>query len=129
MTGAADCPTLIAYPQLVWDVACAKYPPGPGYSWQAHLRELCKVARRVHQEQPVALKCAGEAERMHVWALSDVNPEMLVLDVLRSIASHPDSALWQREPLWWLNPYDPHLQPKSMKSRSPVGQSRRGTHI
>jgi hypothetical protein len=82
------------------------------------------VARRVHQEQPVALKCAGEAERMHVWALSDVNPEMLVLDVLRSIASHPGNVLWQRDPVWWANPYDPHLAPTLTKSWSPVGQSR-----
>jgi hypothetical protein len=125
---AADCTTLalVAYPRLVWDVAAARHPPGPTYSWQSHLRALCAVARQVHQVQPVELKFAGEAERMYVEALATVSVELLILDIERDRISRPQLP---RDALWWANPYDPHLKSRPVKSQSPAGQSRPDAHI
>jgi hypothetical protein len=48
----------------------------------------CRLARELHKAQPVELKVAGRAERMHVEALATVASEMLVLEVLAVIAAH-----------------------------------------
>jgi hypothetical protein len=127
MTVADDATlALVAYPRLVWDVTAAKHPPGPTYSWKAHLRTLCAVARQVHQAQPIELKVAGLAEQLHIAALADVSTELLILDIERDRISRPNLP---SDPLWWADPYDRHLQSKPVKSRSPVGQSRPDAHI
>ena len=117
---------LIAYPKL-WDASCELHPrSAPGYDWQEHLRTLCRLARELHREQPIALKVAGPAERMHIEALATVPVELLIIDIERDRISRPHLP---SDPLWWADPCDRHLRFKSMKPRSPVGQSRRDTHI
>jgi hypothetical protein len=124
----ADDPTLclVCYPRLVWDVAAAKHPLGKGYRWRSHLRTLCAVARQVYQAQPIELRVAGEAEQLHVAALADISVELLIIDIERDRISRPNLPA---DPLWWADPYDRHLRFKSMKPRSPVGQSRPDAHI
>ena len=109
MTDAVDSSTLalLAYPRL-WAASCELHPrAAPGYCWQSHLRALCKLARALHAEQPISLQVAGDAERLHIWALADVDPEMLILDVLRDRACRPHLPEF---PLWWLDPADSHLR-------------------
>jgi hypothetical protein len=125
---AADCPTLalVCYPRLVWDVVAAKHPQGVGYCWRSHLRELCRVARQVHQAQPIELRVAGVAEKLYVEALATVPVELLIIDIERDRISRPSlpANLW-----WWADPYDSHLKSKLRESRSPAGQSRPTTYI
>jgi hypothetical protein len=116
----------IVYPRI-WDRSCEIHSrSAPGYDWREHLRILCRLARELHKEQPIALKVAGEAERMHIEALATVPVELLILDVQRDRACRPHLPA---DPLWWADPYDRHLRFKSMKPRSPVGQSRPSAHI
>jgi hypothetical protein len=66
MTDAVDSSTLalLAYPGL-WAASCELHPrAAPGYDWREHLRCLCRLARELHAEQPIALRVAGDAERM-----------------------------------------------------------------
>jgi hypothetical protein len=109
MSSAADTPTLALLCYVdIWDRSCALHPrTASGYDWQAHLRCLCRLARALHAEQPISLKVAGDAERLHIWALADVDPEMLILDVLRDRACRPHLPEF---PLWWLDPADSHLR-------------------
>jgi hypothetical protein len=126
MTDAVDSSTLalVCYPGL-WDASCELHPrAAPGYDWRDHLRTLCRLARELHAEQPIALRVAGDSERLHIWALGDVDQELLILDIERDRISRPNLPV---DPLWWANPHDPHLKP--VKSRSSVGQSRPGAHI
>jgi hypothetical protein len=109
MSPAADTPTLalVAYGNL-WDASCAAHPRAAvDYSWQQHLRCLCKLARELHKAQPIALKVAGLAERMHIEALATVPVEVLILDIERDRISRPHLPA---DPLWWLDPRDSHLQ-------------------
>jgi hypothetical protein len=106
---------LVVYGDL-WNESCKCHPrDAANYSWQEHLRCLCRLARALHGERPIALKVAGEAEKVHIWALADVDPEMLILDVLRDRASRPHLPAFE---LWWLDPTDEHL--KSAPARQQV---------
>jgi hypothetical protein len=126
MPSAADTPTLalVIYPGL-WDASCEIHPrTAVDYSWQDHLRCLCRLARALHEEQPIALKVAGAAEKMHVEALATADPEMLILEVLAGAAAHPGSRLWQSDPLWWLDAHDRHLKPESGPEPARTGRPR-----
>jgi hypothetical protein len=127
MSSAADTPTLalLCYASL-WDSWCALHPrTASGYDWQEHLRTLCRLARALHKAQPIALKVAGLAERLHVQALGGVDPELLILDVIRDRASRPNLPKFE---LWWLDPTDEHL--KSAPARQQVvGRSSPGVHM
>ena len=117
MPHAEDTPTLalVVYGDL-WNESCKCHPrDAANYSWQEHLRCLCKLARELQQQQPVALRVAGEAERLLVWALADVNPELLILDIVRDRASRPGLPAFV---LWFLDPTDAHL--KSVPARQQV---------
>jgi hypothetical protein len=72
----------------------------------------------MHEERPIALRVAGPSEQTLIWALADVDPEMLILDLIARIASHPGDALWRDDPLWWLNPADEHLRTTPEPSRA-----------
>jgi hypothetical protein len=106
MTDADSTIALVAYPSL-WDRSCERHPRGPAYCWKAHLRTLCRLARDLDKEQPIALKVAGEAEKMHVAALADVPVELLIIDIERDRLSRPNLPA---DPLWWLDPRDSHLR-------------------
>jgi hypothetical protein len=81
---------------------------------------LCRLARTLHAEQPVALKVAGAAERMYIAALATVPVELLILDLVAAVASHPGDALWQSDPLWWADPdYVPAPEPVHTSRQSP----------
>jgi hypothetical protein len=95
--------TLVCYPGL-WDASCAIHPRAAvDYSWQDHLRTLCKLARALHAAQPIALKVAGSAEQMHIEALATVDVEVLILELCGNIATRADP-IWRDDPLWWLDP-------------------------
>jgi hypothetical protein len=125
MSDAASTLALVVYPGL-WDTSCELHPrSAAGYDWREHLRTLCRLARAIHEAQPVILRVAGEAEKMHVEALAYVPVELLILDVQRdrlSRAGLPD------DELWWLNPYDSHLKSEPASSRS-AGRSRPDAYI
>src|SRR6516165_9940188 len=107
---------LVCYPSL-WAASCEIHPrAAPDYDWQAHLRTLCRLARAVHQEQPISLKVAGLAERMHIEALATVCAELLILDVERDRISRPGLP---PDPLWWLDPNYQPLAPAVVGRRSP----------
>jgi hypothetical protein len=113
---------MLVYPAL-WAASRETHPRGPAYCWKAHLRDLCRLARELHRQQPVALKVSGLAEQMHIGALADVPVEILILDIERDRLSRPGLPA---DPLWWLDPFDSHL----LKSKpAPVGQVRPGAHI
>jgi hypothetical protein len=127
MPHAEDTPTLalVVYGDL-WNESCKCHPRVvPGYCWKSHLRCLCKLARALHEEQPIALRVAGEAEKLQVWALADVNPELLILDIVRDRASRPGLPAFV---LWFLDPTDAHL--KSVPARQQaVGRQPPGNYI
>ena len=109
MTDAVDSSTLalVAYPAL-WDASCEVHPrAAPTYCWQEHLRTLCRLARKLQEAQPITLRVAGLAERMHVEALATVPVELLILDVERDRLGRPHLPA---DPLWWLDPRDSHLK-------------------
>ena len=109
MTDAVHSSTLalVCYPGL-WDASCELHPrSAPTYCWQDHLRCLCRLAKALHKKQPIVLRVAGEAEKMHVAALATVPVELLILDVERDRLSRPHLP---SDPLWWLDPRDSHLR-------------------
>jgi hypothetical protein len=106
MTDAGSTLALVAYPGL-WDRSCERHQRGPTYCWQEHLRTLCRLARDLHKEQPVVLRVAGEAEKMHIAALATVPVELLILDIQRDRLSRPHLP---SDVLWWLDPHDRHLK-------------------
>jgi hypothetical protein len=117
MPHAEDTPTLalVVYGDL-WNESCKCHPRvAANYSWQEHLRCLCKLARALHEEQPIALKVAGLAEQMHIEALATVPVELLILDIERDRLSRPGLPKFE---LWWLDPTDEHL--KSAPARQQV---------
>jgi hypothetical protein len=124
MPPAADVLTstiaLVCYP-TIWSASVEVHPrTSPNYDWQAHLRTLCRLARALHEAQPVALRVAGPSEQMLVAALGTVDPEMLILDLVASVASHPGDTLWQDDPLWWCDPsYVPVPEPARTSRQSP----------
>jgi hypothetical protein len=65
------------------------------------------LAKALHKKQPIVLRVAGEAEKMHVAALATVPVELLILDVERDRLSRPHLP---SDPLWWLDPRDSHLR-------------------
>jgi hypothetical protein len=67
------------------------------------------MAKAMHAEQPVALKVAGEAERLHVRALATVPVELLIIDTERDRLSRPQLPA---DPLWWLDAHDERLKVK-----------------
>jgi hypothetical protein len=126
MAAAADNAETIAmlvYPAL-WDAAAEIHPRGPTYCWKSHLRTLCRLARKLHAAQPIALRVAGDAERMHVEALATVPVELLILDVERDRLSRPSLPRFE---LWFLDPHDSHL--KFAPARQVAGRRPSNTHI
>jgi hypothetical protein len=116
MAGAADNSETLAmlvYPAL-WDAAAEIHPRGPAYCWKSHLRTLCRLARKLHAAQPITLRVAGLAERMHIAALADVPVELLILDVERDRISRPHLPAFE---LWWLDPTDEHLKSASARQQ------------
>jgi hypothetical protein len=59
---------------------------------------------------------------MFIWALADISPGALILEVVAQLAAHLDSPVWQRDPLWWCAPNDAHLRWTSPSARA--GQHR-----
>ena len=117
MTDAVDSSTLalVCYPGL-WDASCELHPrSAPTYCWQDHLRCLCRLAKALHKKQPIVLRVAGLAEKMHVEALATVPVELLILDVERDRLSRPGLPKFE---LWWADPTDEHL--KSAPARQQV---------
>jgi hypothetical protein len=114
---AASVPlTLLVYPAL-WDRSCELHPRGPGYSWTDHLRSICKLARALHQEQPIALKVASLAEQLHIRALAEVPVEILILDVQRDRLARPNLPTYE---LWWLDATDAHIKPGMARAAAPA---------
>jgi hypothetical protein len=127
MSPAVDTPTLalVCYPGL-WNASCEIHPrTSPDYSWQDHLRCLCRLARALHEAQPAELRFAGDAERMHIEALATVPAELLILDVERDRLSRPHLPSYE---LWWLDPTDEHLRSRVARPQV-VGRPLPGTHI
>jgi hypothetical protein len=95
---------LVAYPQLVWDPAAARHPRGHTYCWRAHFRDLVALARKVHEEQPLALKIASGTERWFVMKLAQMTPSEIEVAIMM-VDAKGDSG-----PLDFLDPSNPGVE-------------------
>jgi hypothetical protein len=104
---------LIAYAPLIWDPVLARHPrDAPGYDWREHFRDLCARAREVWRAgPPIELRVCGEAERMFIAALADIDPEVFIL--WAAAQGRPD-----REQMDFADPHDTHLRPVPARRRA-----------
>jgi hypothetical protein len=91
---------LICYP-TIWSAAVEQHQRGPSYCWKSHFRTFVALARKAHEEQPLALRVAGDTERWFIGKLAAMTPsEIEVALMMIDAKQRPD-------PLAFLNPDDP----------------------
>jgi hypothetical protein len=100
----------IAYPELVWGPAAARHPRDRDYCWRSHFKDLAATARKVHAEQPLALRISGDTERWFVMklaqmTLSEIEVAIMMIDARR-----------RPNPLAFLDPADPGVPTSSHRA-------------
>jgi hypothetical protein len=114
----------LVYPML-WNRARELHPPGAGYVWEDHLRDLCRVCREYwnarNNPDRIPWSLVPEAERMCVESLATVDVGVFILDIVRHQTSRPDDRVKRHGELYWLDPSDPHLSPEPARPARSAG--------
>jgi hypothetical protein len=111
-----DNPTLalVCYPDHIWQPSVARHPPGPGYCWRAHFRDIVRIAGEVYRAQPIELRVAGESEAWFIQKLGLMS-EQEREDFIREMEADPRPDMMR-----WLDPV-----PLTTPARRPVAAAAR----